>query len=285
MKPEATKYFYEIEVSDFLVVFIRHIKLTKQTSPERYKYKIIDHKVIRDFELPETIEEKLKEKYRHSYGGFTRGRGIDNIIGGEKNFNEEELYENISDELILEKVEEKKQQLKKYENNHLYCPITGGRLIRIGSEMHVMDGSILWISVDATGKELLQWETGTRWYYDIFSSRYGKYKWYEKEKEWRKQVYVADKYHDEPQTQEQKDALKKLAEEYEEKERLRKEEYEKKVASGEIKPLLPLFQQVFAKTLNLDIIKVKPMDFPSGKLYYMDPNPFDFEDEDDKKIQ
>ncbi len=36
--------------------------------------------------------------------------------------------------------------------------------------------------------------------------------------------------------------------------------------------LFPIFKQVFAKTTKLDLVQVKPMNVPTGTLYYMDYN-------------
>jgi hypothetical protein len=34
--------------------------------------------------------------------------------------------------------------------------------------------------------------------------------------------------------------------------------------------LFPIVKQVFAKTTKLDLVQVKPMNQPSGKLFYID---------------
>lgn len=34
--------------------------------------------------------------------------------------------------------------------------------------------------------------------------------------------------------------------------------------------ILPITQRVFAKTLSLDMVEVKPMSAPTGKLFYAD---------------
>lgn len=34
----------------------------------------------------------------------------------------------------------------------------------------------------------------------------------------------------------------------------------------------PIIKQVFTKTISLDLVQVKPMNDPSGKLFYMDYN-------------
>lgn len=36
--------------------------------------------------------------------------------------------------------------------------------------------------------------------------------------------------------------------------------------------LFPIAKQVFTKTTKLDLVKVKPMNVPTGTLYYMDYN-------------
>tara|TARA_B000000475_G_C15848864_1_gene387170 strand:- start:502 stop:705 length:204 start_codon:yes stop_codon:yes gene_type:complete len=36
--------------------------------------------------------------------------------------------------------------------------------------------------------------------------------------------------------------------------------------------LFPIFKQVFAKTIKLDFVQVKPMNVPTGTLHYMDYN-------------
>jgi hypothetical protein len=36
--------------------------------------------------------------------------------------------------------------------------------------------------------------------------------------------------------------------------------------------LFPIFKQVFDKTTKLDLVQVKPMNVPTGTLYYMDYN-------------
>ena len=36
--------------------------------------------------------------------------------------------------------------------------------------------------------------------------------------------------------------------------------------------LFPIFKQVFNKTTKLDLVQVKPMNVPTGTLYYMDYN-------------
>ena len=36
--------------------------------------------------------------------------------------------------------------------------------------------------------------------------------------------------------------------------------------------LFPIIKQVFTKTISLDLVQVKPMKQPSGKLFYMDYN-------------
>tara|TARA_X000000368_G_scaffold171898_1_gene135544 strand:- start:2300 stop:2500 length:201 start_codon:yes stop_codon:yes gene_type:complete len=41
--------------------------------------------------------------------------------------------------------------------------------------------------------------------------------------------------------------------------------------------LFPIFKQVFTKTTKLDLVQVKPMNVPTGTLYYMDYNNEEFE--------
>ncbi len=41
--------------------------------------------------------------------------------------------------------------------------------------------------------------------------------------------------------------------------------------------LFPIFKQVFTKTTKLDLVQVKPMNVPTGILYYMDYNNEEFE--------
>ena len=283
MKIEAGKYYYKVDVNQYLIAIIQRIKLTKEKSPGRFKYKVIEQTVDRTYELFETIEEKLKKRYL-GYGDYFSERVINNTIGGERGFKEEDLVEEISQAYILERVEERRRQLLKVEEGTLYCPITGGRLVCVGQERHVMDGSILWVAVDFEGKELLKWETGSRWFSGIFDNpTHGYYKWYAEEKEWRKQVRCEGgwRFIDEPKTPEEEEELKRINAKYEEEERKRKEEYERKLAAGEITSLLPVMKQVFAKTIDLNIVEVKPMGGPTGQIFYLD-SPFDFEDEDDE---
>ena len=284
MKLEVGKFYYKVDVNQYLIVITQRIKLTKEKSPGRFKYKVIEQTVDRSYEISETIEEKLKKKY-HGYDGYFSGREIRNTLGGESNFNEKDLFEEISQFYILERVEERKKQLQRVEESQLYCPITGGRLICVGQERGVMDGSNLWVAVDYEGKELLKWETGSRWISYIYDNpTYGYYKWYPDEKEWRKQVRCEDgwTYVDEPKTPEEQVALDKRNSDYREEQKKRDEEYQRKLASGEIKVLFPIFTKVFAKTMDLNITEVKPMNGPSGQLFYLD-SPFDFEDEDDNE--
>ena len=54
--------------------------------------------------------------------------------------------------------------------------------------------------------------------------------------------------------------------------------------------LFPIIKQVFAQTTKLDLVQVKPMNVPTGTLYYMDYNNEEFEnkkllEERKKKIQ
>lgn len=54
--------------------------------------------------------------------------------------------------------------------------------------------------------------------------------------------------------------------------------------------LFPIAKQVFTKTTELDLVQVKPMNVPTGTLYYMDYNNEEFEkqkllEERKKKIQ
>jgi hypothetical protein len=224
MKIEAGKYYYKVDVNQYLIAIIQRIKLTKEKSPGRFKYKVIEQTVDRSYELPETIEEKLKKRYL-GYGDYFSERDINNTIGGERSFKEEDLVEEISQAYILERVEKRRSQLQRAEESTLYCPITGGRLVCVGQERHLMDGSILWVAVDYEGKELLKWETGSRWFSGIFDNPiHGYYKWYEEEKEWRKQVRCEGgwRFVDEPKTPEEEETLKQINAKYEEEERLRK---------------------------------------------------------------
>ena len=41
--------------------------------------------------------------------------------------------------------------------------------------------------------------------------------------------------------------------------------------------LFPIAKQVFTKTTKLDLVQVKPMNVPTGTLYYMDYNNEEFE--------
>ena len=101
------------------------------------------------------------------------------------------------------------------------------------------------------------------------------------EKEWREQIRICGgwKFVDKPKTPEEEDAVQKIIQEYEEKERVRKEEYERKVASGEItEALFPVAIKVQPRTVAFEEVKVKPMSLPSPLLNYMD---FKSGDEDD----
>ena len=41
--------------------------------------------------------------------------------------------------------------------------------------------------------------------------------------------------------------------------------------------LFPIIKQSFTKTISLDLVQVKPMNVPTGTLYYMDYNNEEFE--------
>jgi hypothetical protein len=279
MNIEVGKRYYTIDVNQYLIVKTSYVEITS-FGPLRdihhYQCKYIDQTIDRRFEISETEEERLQKKYgRHSYfNGYGDRECTGKSISATGTYREGIFFDAINEEDILRAVEERRKQNQRALDNELRCPLTGGRLIRLGGDPGVMDGSINWI---VEGHEDMRWETGTRWFHDIFSG-HGYFKWYGEEREWREQIKICGgwKFVDKPKTPEQEVAVQKIIDDYEESERKRKEEYERKLAAGEIKNLFPNMIQVFAKTIDLDKVEVRPMSAPTGLLNYMD---FKTEDE------
>jgi len=271
MNIEVGKRYYTIDVNQYLIVKTSYVEITS-FDPLRdihhYLYKCIDETVDRRFEIPETEEERLQKKYgRNSYfNGYSNGREYSGkSISGGGTYREGMFFDAITEEDILKAVDERKEQNQRALDNALRCPKTGGRLIFLGGDPNVRDGDLHYI---VEGHENVRWSTGSRWFHDIYRG-HGNWKWYAEEKEWREQIKICDgwKYVDKPKTPEEEIAVQKIIDDYEEDKRKRKEEYDRKVASGEINPNENRF---YATTISLDKVEVRPMSPPTGLLSYMD---------------
>jgi len=276
MNIEVGKRYYTIDVNQYLIVKTSYVEITSvDEKRNQYSCKYIDQTIDRRFEIPETEEERLQKKYgRHSYfNGYGDRECTGKSISATGTYREGIFFDAITEDDILKSVEERKEQNQRVLDTDLKCPLTGGRIIRLGGDPNVRDGDLHYI---VEGHEDVRWTTGSRWFFDIYRGR-GYFKWYAEEKEWREQVKICDgsKYVDKPKTPEEEIAVQKIIDDYEEDKRKRKEEYDRKVASGEINPNENRF---YATTISLDKVEVRPMSPPTGLLSYMD-----FKYKDDEK--
>ena len=274
MNIEVGKRYYTIDVNQYLIVKTSYVEITR-IDPLRdiyhYSYKCIDQTVDRRFEIPETEEERLQKKYGRNpyFNGYSNGRNYSGkTISGTGTYRDGMFFDAVTEEDVLKAVEERKEQNQRALDSALRCPITGGRLIFLGGDPDVRDGDLHYI---VEGHENMRWSTGSIWFYDIYRG-HGNWKWYAEEKEWREQIRICGgwKYVDKPKTPEEEAAVQKLIDDYEEGERNRKEDLERKLANGEIKNLFPNTIKVQAKTIGIDNVDVRPMSPPMGIINYMD---------------
>lgn len=268
MNIQKNNYYYRIDVDQFLIAQILYLKVVHlDRDRNHYNYKVISHEIDRRFEIPETEEERLIKKY-NKFPSYTDERQRGAPISGGGIYEEGDLLDSVTEEDILKKIEERREMESRRVLNALRCPITGGRLICLGSDINVMDGPITWI---VEGHENMKWYVDPR-RSSVFQG-HGYYKWDQKKGVWVEQIkiYGGSKFVNKPQTQEEKDKIDQLEKEWEEKKKKDKEEYERKVASGEITPLLPFgVKQIHFKTLNLEDVNVSPLPPPSGTIFYVD---------------
>jgi hypothetical protein len=271
MNIEIGKRYYTIDVNQYFIVKTAYVEITSvDEKRNQYSCKYIDETVDRRFEIPETEEERLQKKYGSNpyFNGYSNGREYSGkSISSTGTYREGIFFDVITEDDILKAVEERKEQNQRALDTALKCPLTGGRIIRLGGDSMVRDGDLHYI---VEGHENVRWTTGSRWFFDIYRG-HGNWKWYAEEKEWREQIKICDgsKYVDKPKTPEEETAVQKIVDDYEEDKRKRKEEYDRKVASGEIKPD-NFIKRYYAKTIDLDKVEVRPMSPPTGLLSYMD---------------
>lgn len=218
MNIEKKQAYYRVLVDDFLIVDIIKIIIEGEISPKRYRYKAIEHTINSEYELSESEEERLKKKYGFNNWFFDdrENRDDNRIVSGVATFEKGDLVEEITDKYILQKVNEKKEQLEKNSENFLKCPITGGRLVNLGSDRNVIDGPCCWI---VEGYEDVRYETSPWVRGNIFFGSDSCYKWYADKKEWKEQISICDgnKFVDKPKTAKQEENIQKIISEYEEK--------------------------------------------------------------------
>ncbi len=266
MNIQKDNKYYRIDVDKFLIARILYIKITNfDKTRNRYSYETISSEVDRRFEIPETEEERLLKKYNRFHLDDRKSGGA---VSGGASYEEGDLLGSVTEEDILKKIEERREQNERALESSLRCPITGGRLISLGSDLNVMDGPATWV---VEGHEDVKWYVDPR-RHKVFQGQ-GCYTWYGEKKEWVEQIEICDgwKFVDKPKTPEEEAAVQKIIHDYEEKKRNDKEEYERKVASREITPTPSLnIKRVFAKTVDMDVVEVRPLSPPSNFLFYVD---------------
>jgi len=163
--------------------------------------------------------------------------------------------------------------LDKKEPTGLLCPITGVELLYRGHEIDVRDGLSFYSPIDNT--EIVYGRHPFNYHIYFTIAHYGNNwevneRWFRlnDDKTWIeliKEPVSGDLFTiDTP-----KKELKKHAREYTKEYKLRQAEHKRKVASGEIIPG-PKFKRVYASTVRLDIVEVKPMSSPICELNYLD---------------
>ena len=156
------------------------------------------------------------------------------------------------------------------EPTNMLCPISGFRLMYVGSDYHVMDADSYYQSeFDPT--IIYANHPFSRNVYRLIESRSIMAKtirYFVLEEDNILKEYCSLLNGKLVPIETPVEEIEKANEEYKNSEILRKEEYEKKVASGEITPIYA--KQIFCKTISPELISVKPMDYPKGIVFFND---------------
>jgi hypothetical protein len=155
----------------------------------------------------------------------------------------------------------------------LTCPITGGRLMSIGYERHVMDPDSFYQSENDPTLYFAS-HPFSRTVYRLVErpgmmERAIRYFVLNDDISWTEHVIIESGNLvpiDTPQ-----DEIDAVNEKYRADQEERRKTYEARVASGEIVPsLFPTALRVLPKMVSAEQVEVKPMEPPKGMLFYLD---------------
>lgn len=162
--------------------------------------------------------------------------------------------------------------LHKPVDSGLTCPITGGRLMSIGYESHVMDPDSFYQS-ENDPTLYFACHPFSRTVYRLIErpsmmDKAIRYFVLNEDSSWTEHVRIKSGKLVPIDTP--KEEIEAADREYEEDRERRKREYEERVARGEITEFFPIMKPVYAKTVSIGEVKVQPMSPPSGILNYLD---------------
>ena len=159
---------------------------------------------------------------------------------------------------------------------NLICPISGGILYSEKEDRNIRDASTFYVS--DLGKNIVFERHPFSW--SIFRQISGVNRYYggnvlswwrlNDDGSWTSMIKVKDT-----------DILLPFDTTTEEINRVRDEElykrkesqrlYKEALERGEITPLLSTFKEIFTKSINFNLVSVKPMNGPTGKIFYTQP--------------
>lgn len=270
-KIKSGDILYKVEINQLLLIEVYKSLITK-VKGDTIHHKTISYDIIDDYILTEEQQDfYCLDINRRDYG-------FEQLLKPYKTSGGECGPDDFCTEKELEKVIES-SLAKQYESNNrrkeyaekFRCPITGGRMIKIPRDPHVLtDG----IGYRVDGQEI-KWGGSSR----IGRGRILSTSWkgkdytfkYLEEGEWEEQIKIDwCKYVKKPETPEEQKEVDELIAEVKIKEEESKKRLKEAQDRGDYPSIMPIVKQVFSKLSKTDIVKVKPMDMPKGVLNYMD---------------
>lgn len=276
---------YSIDVNKHLIINVNKLIIEslffndlEKYNTYIYSYIGLENEVIRDHEIPETEEEIKKKEEEDIFSSINDERKPSMSISGsgvESSFcTKDELEDEIAKKLN-QRIEQNKNLSIAAEK--FRCPITGGKIIRIPKDSHILDGPT---NYSVEGSKIV-WKTYPRdWsprpYHTTYKGKNYTFE-YLGDGNWRELTLIEGvlgrgKYVDKIFYDSKDEKTCKEVEDFYEEQRIEKKKRDNKKKEINLNAVnFSAFKPVSSKLSLNELVEVKPMPLPTGTLHYISP--------------